>query len=520
MESKNRHRAQGANDKIIEITIDSLAFGGEGVGRTAENMAVFVEGSVPGDRVKIRLGKSKKRFAVGYIEEIITPSPLRIQPRCKHFCRGVNLNCGGCSLQFLSYEDQLKIKEQNVRDAIHRIGGFDESLVKTIIGCAEPWYYRNKMDFSFYACSEAKCATQQTVCDSKHHTEAERRCNYDQVIFHPLSLGLHIRRRHYDLAEVTECFLMEPFIGEFVAQTRALFQNFEKENRLPKGMDLKSLIMRTGKNTGEFMINLTADNADTVAGPNHPDHPGRILLPEFVSVFKTHCLDFFAANKKNLVSVYFTDILNKKGQRNKITEHLLHGKSTIFETMQRPDGTELKFEISPQAFFQPNTNQAQILYGEALKAADLKGGENIFDLYCGAGTIGIFCANRAQKIYGIEINKDAVQNAIQNAKDNNIENIEFFCGDMEAEVKKLIDQKISPDVIILDPPRNGIEPKALEHIASFSAPKIVYISCNPTTQARDLLLFRKAGYELKSVQPVDMFPQTYHIESVALLEKI
>ena len=542
----------------IDLTIETLAFGGAGVGRIempqaptpsaiptpgVKKMAVFVEGTVPGDRVKVRIGGRKRNYLIGYIDEFIEKAPQRVAPFCRHFCNGNNLHCGGCSMQFLSYPDQLKIKEQHVRDSIKRIGNFEESIVLPIIGCENPLYYRNKMEFSFSRMGK----------NSAHDDETY------------LTLGQHIRRRHHDLAEIEECFLMETWVGELVTGLRKLFRALDEKKLLPPEMELKSLIIRNSKYSGETMINLVADNSG-YGGPEGEN------LPEFISEFKNHCLDFFSgltsagsSEKQSpppqLTSIFFTDIINKKGQSKKYFEHLLHGSPTITETMKRPDGTSLHFRISPQSFFQPNTLQAEVLYGEAIKAAGLTGGETVFDLYCGAGTIGIFCANRAKKIYGIEINKDAIKNAVQNAKDNGIDNIEFFCGDTEKELaaqtagtaqsaKTAQAANLSPttetgqttestqatnpaiagapaqtfgtlprpDLIILDPPRNGLEPGALKKIASFRAPKIVYVSCNPTTQARDLRLFASHGYKLLSIRPVDMFPHTYHIESVAALQ--
>ncbi len=503
-----------------ELTIESLAFGGAGIGRvevpsagTQNNsggkIAVFVEGTVPGDRVKVRIGGRKRNYLIGYIDEFVERAPSRIPPFCKHFCRGNSLHCGGCSLQFLAYPDQLKIKEQHVRDSIKRIGGFDENLVLPIIGCENPLYYRNKMEFSFSRMGKNSAQNEETY----------------------LSLGQHIRRRHHDLAEIDECFLMEPYIGSFVAGARKLFQKMDGENLLPEQIEVKSLVVRNSKQSGEIMVNLIADNAGFNPGAS-------AFMPEYLQRFKDFCRDFFGTNPRpKLASIIFTDITNRKGSAKKIREHLLFGNPTITETLRRPDGTVLKFQISPQSFFQPNTLQAEVLYAEVIKAADLKGGETVFDLYCGAGTIGIFCAGHAKKVIGIEINRDAVANAIQNARDNNIENIEFFCGDTEKELSgKTADRaaaKIegdpakpcsassslpSPDLIILDPPRNGLEPGALKKVAAFRAPKIVYVSCNPTTQARDLRLLAAHGYQALSVQPVDMFPHTYHIESVAALQ--
>jgi len=484
----------------VELEIESLAFGAEGVGhlktddrplRISEpqrSLAVFVEDTVPGDIVNIRIGTMKRNFARGHIVDFVKKSPLRIAPRCKHFA-----SCGGCALQFISYGEQLKIKERHVKDAIVRIGGFDENLVMPIIGCEEPWNYRNKMEFSFSRQADCKSAPQE-------------KCK--------LTLGLHVRRRHHDVTELSECFLMNDYVGSLVVKVRDFFRKKDWEGKLD-GMHLLSFTVREGKNSGEVMANLTAENGE-------PD-----FLEEF-AIFLRDCFAKITQSKSNelsgrsaaispkLVSIYFTQIINFKGRPKKTIEQLLWGEECINESLKTADGAEMKFRISPQSFFQPNTHQAEVLYGLALKAADSKTTDTVFDLFCGAGTIGCFCARTAGKVYGIEINESAIKNARYNAAINGITNIEFIAGDV-GKVLASIGKK--PDTVIVDPPRNGMEPKAVEMIVSYSPKKIVYVSCNPSTLARDLATLKKTGYKLLSVQPVDMFPQTYHIECVAVIEK-
>jgi 23S rRNA (uracil1939-C5)-methyltransferase len=451
----------------LEIEIESLAFGAEGVGhyKTAEgSLAVFVEDTVPGDVVKVQIGTKKRNFARGYIVDFVKKAPIRIKPRCRHFGQ-----CGGCVLQYLKYEDQLRIKEQQVRDAIRRLGGFDEGLVLPIIGCNEPWYYRNKMEFSF----------SRTV---------------DGV----LSLGLHVRRRHHDLVELTECFLLNDYIGDLVAGLRDFFRQMDSQKRIPEEMHMGSLVVREGKNTGEIMVNLIVENGE-------PD-----FCDEFTELARK------ALEGKKLASVYLTQIINFKGRPKKTHERVLWGEPVIHEELRLENARPLCFELSPQAFFQPNTRQAETLYGVALKAAGLTGNEVVFDLFCGAGTIGIFCAHAAKKVYGIEINESAVNNARSNAALNGISNIEFLAGDVAGILPSI---KGKPDAIIVDPPRNGMDEKTVELVAGLDAGRLVYVSCNPATLARDLKLLTKTGCRLISVQPVDMFPQTAHIECVALLQK-
>ncbi len=460
----------------IELKIDSLAFGAEGIGRykTGDgSLAVFVEDTVPGDIVRVRIGTRKKSFARGYVIDFIKKSGLRIRPRCKHFG-----SCGGCVLQHLSYEDQLQIKEQQVRDAIKRIGGFDDKVVLPIIGCAEPWFYRNKMEFSF---------SRRTDSGSAAGDKGE------------LTLGLHVRRRHHDLIELEECFLLNDYVGGLVKGVRDFFRIKDREGRLGEEMKLLSMVVRESKSNGEIMVNLLVENGE-------PD-----FLSEYTDLLKT------LLKGKNPASIYFTQIVNFKGRPKKIHEMPLWGKETIIDSLTLENGKRLDFEISPQAFFQPNTRQAEVLYGEVMKAAKLSGGEIVFDLFCGAGTIGSFCAHAAKKVYGIEINESAVKNATANAALNGISNIEFILGDTAKVLPQIKDR---PDVVIVDPPRGGMDINALDLIASLCAKRIVYVSCNPSTLARDLNLLKKTGYSLLSVQPVDMFPQTYHIECVAGLQKL
>lgn len=471
---------------IVDLTIETLAFGGEGIGKLKINekpFAVFVEETVPGDIIKARIFKKKKNFAKAYLQEMVKPSPLRSAPRCKHFGSSFKdgkldktKGCGGCTWQYLTYEQQLIFKERQVREAMKHLGGIEEEVVKPIIGLNDPWFYRNKMEFSFSRTLEGR-----------------------------LELGLHVKRRHHDVIELEECFLLAPFVGEFIAKARAFFQELQNKGKIPDDLVLKSLTVRQGKNTGEIMVIISSENEEKT-------FPAANLLQEIQQWIS----NFFAEKNLSLTSVYFLHYTNKKGQRTTVQEKLLQGRPTIQEKLHLENGQSLIFEISPQAFFQPNTFQAQILYQKALEAASLSGNEVVYDLFCGTGTIGIFCAQKAKKVYGIELNASAIENARKNVQLNDITNIEFIVGDVE---KNLFHLKEKPDVIIVDPPRNGLTPKTVEKIIEFSPKKIVYVSCNPTTLARDAKLFTQQPYILESVQPVDMFPQTYHIENVGILKK-
>lgn len=458
---------------IIELHIDSIAFGGQGVGRYSvddRQFAIFVDGTVPGDKVRVKVGGKKRSHAFGYIEEFVEKAPNRVAPKCKHF--GLDGDrCGGCSLQYLSYEDQLQLKEQHVKDALERVGHLDGSLVLPILGVDEPWYYRNKMEFSFSKTEDGK-----------------------------LALGLHLKRRHHDVVELTECHLFSPYAGDLVKVVRNFFRGLDLTNE----PDLKSLVVREGKNTGEVLVNLIAENGDAT------------FLDAFQDVVRGF-FDELDQQSAKLTSLYFTLITNIKGQRKTLDETLLWGKPTIRESLKIGEDNELSFDISPQAFFQPNTKQAEKLFALAVDSADLSGKEVVYDLYCGAGTIALACARKAKHVYGIEINEPALKNARANAEVNGLLNVSFEVGDVAKELPNLSD---AADVVMVDPPRSGLHEDVIAHICQMGSQRVVYVSCNPATLARDLEIFTKTGYTLERVQPVDMFPQTYHIENVALLKRV
>jgi 23S rRNA (uracil1939-C5)-methyltransferase len=240
----------------------------------------------------------------------------------------------------------------------------------------------------------------------------------------------------------------------------------------------------------------------------------------FMNDLESALLQFCDGQRILLTSLVFLHVSNRKGERNRVEEKIVHGAPAIKETLRLPSGEMLHFEISAQAFFQPNTGMAEVLYAKTLEAARLTGKEQVFDLYCGTGTIGLFCASKAKKVYGIELNASAVENAKANAKLNNIGNTEFIAGDAQEILENFRQEHPGagqPDVVLVDPPRNGLAPKVVAHVAAFGPKRLVYVSCNPASLARDAALFAQNGYRLVSVQPVDQFPQTYHIESVALL---
>lgn len=467
--------------QIVQVEIDKLAFGGAGVGKcvtpeepAANGMVTFVPNTIPGDSIQAALTKIKKNHLEGQLHKILVPSPLRIEPRCKHF--GV---CGGCTWQNLDYEKQVEFKTTTVKETLVHLGGFTveevDAFVCPMLACPSPWYYRNKMELSFDQPSEGS-----------------------------LELGFHLPKRRHEVFQLEECFLQSERLPKIVKQVRD-FSNAHGlsvfRDRTASGL-LRNLIIREGKNTGELMINLVT---------SHEDFPQK-------DAFKTH---FTTGEWEGQVtSLIWTQIHQARGYRTRRANTLLAGRETITEEMTLENGKTLRFDISPESFFQPNTHQAERLYATVVEMAQLKGTETVYDLFCGTGTIGLFCANKAQQVYGIELIPDAVENAKKNALRNEIENVQFFVGDVgELLTKKAPEGSASPDVVIVDPPRAGLEGIVPEQVAQLGAATIIYVSCNPTTLARDLKLFGMFDYKVEAVQPVDMFPQTYHIENVVRLVK-
>ena len=450
--------------EIVEFDIHALAFGGAGIGKY-EGMSVFVAGTMPGDRVKAAFSKLKKQYAEAELVEIVKESEDRIKPRCKHA-----EVCGGCQLQFMPYEKQLEFKKQQVIDSFERIGKIYNPPVADVLACEDSFYYRNKMEFSF---------------------------GYDAEM--NFALGLHLPGRRYDILDIEECFLESEFAVEILIAVRDFMKEKKwKPFKYSNGSGfLRSLYIREGKRSKEVMVNLcTSDDLpkDVEAG-----------LEEFVEMLK----ELGAVS-----SIYWSQIISKRGMPRQVKETLLDGKAMLREEMHLANGDKLSFDIPPQAFFQVNTLQGEVLYGEVLRMAGENDKGTVFDLFCGTGTIGLFLAKHSKQVLGIELNAEAIKIAIKNAKTNKIENIDFFHGDVGKMLKNL---KEAPSLIVVDPPRPGLEPKVIEQLHEFNAKEIIYVSCNPATLARDCALLVQHGYRIEEIQPVDMFPHTFHIENVVRL---
>lgn len=448
-----------ARNGVYTIEIASLGHSGEGVGRY-QGFTVFVAGALPGERVQVKITLVKKNYAIGQLQEIIVPSPNRVEPPCAIYAA-----CGGCQLQHLDYSAQLAVKRQMVVDAIERIGKLANVTVHPAIGAEEPWYYRNKMQFP--------------IGRSKNE----------------LVIGCYAQGTH-QIINTGDCLIQHAAnnrITEEVRQVAIELGLSTYDEATGKGV-LRHVLGRVGSATGEVMVVLVTATDEL---PRKETIIERLTkrIPGLVSI--VHNVN---SQKTNIVL----------GKRTRT----IWGKDTIADRLG-----EFVFDISALSFFQVNNAQTEKLYSKAVEYAGLTGSETVIDAYCGTGTIALFLAKQAAKVYGIEIVLPAIENAKRNAERNKVGNVEFIAGDAIEVMPKLYAQGIRPDVIVVDPPRAGCENLVLETFARMQPKRIVYVSCNPASLARDLAVLAEYGYQTKEIQPVDMFPQTYHVECVALIER-
>jgi 23S rRNA (uracil1939-C5)-methyltransferase len=440
----------------LDLRIDSLAYGGAGVARIG-GYVVFVRDAVPGDRVRAVVTKRKRAYAEARPIEIVEPSPERVPPVADH---------PGAPWQVLPYERQLEIKAEQVDDALRRIGKLDGFELEPIVPAVEQWRYRNKLEFSFGTGDDG-----QLVC------------------------GFHAPGSWERIVHIEDCLLQSERGNE--ARRAALRWCREKglgayDRRTSEGL-LRNLVVREGRRTGELQVRL-------VTSPQDVDLTGFAEAVGVDSVLWTR-----AAGVAETTVGGETEVL--------------HGIEAIDEELATGVGDALRFRISAEAFFQTNTEMAERLYGTAAEFAALKGWERVYDLFCGIGTIGLTLAGRSGEVWGLEIVEEAIADAIANARRNDIRNAKFFAGDVRLAMRELVEEAGRPDVLVVDPPRAGLSAKIVRRIIEASPKRIVYVSCNPTTLAPNAAQLVEAGYALRRVRPVDMFPQTPHIESVALLER-
>ncbi|MEG0181138.1 MAG: 23S rRNA (uracil(1939)-C(5))-methyltransferase RlmD [Peptostreptococcaceae bacterium] len=446
-------------EKGLEYTLEIVSTGseGEGVGKI-DNFTVFVPGAIKGETVKVSIIKVTKNYSIGKIEEIITPSENRVEPTCK-----IYKYCGGCNTQHIGYKAQLEMKRQKVEDAVRRIGKIEDIEILPTIGMEDPLRYRNKVILPVGKDSDK------------------------------VKIGFYAPRSH-SIIDMEVCDIQHIIADKvsFIVRKWATDNNIAIYNERAESGNLRNIMVRYGYTTKEAMV-VIVTKEKKIKFMDKLVKDITEALPEVVSIIQN-------VNPKN------TNVVLGKQCKT------IWGKDTIEDYVG-----DIKFSISPLSFFQVNPVQTKTLYNKALEFADLKGDEIVFDAYCGAGTISLFLAKKAKKVYGVEIIEEAIENAKENAKINSIENVEFFAGEAENIIPKMIKEGIVPDVVVVDPPRKGCDVKLLDAIAKAAPKKIVYVSCDCSTLARDMKVLTELGYSAEKVQPVDMFPMTAHVETVALM---
>jgi 23S rRNA (uracil1939-C5)-methyltransferase len=447
-------------DDLLDLDVESLAYGGNGVART-NGFVVFVRRGLPGDRVRARVTKVKRSHAEALALEVLEEGSQHVDAPCQHYPA-----CGGCRFQDLAYESQLAQKHGWVRDAFQRIAGMPDAPLDEILPCApEVFHYRNKMEYSFTATPSGP------------------------------ALGFHKAGRWDEVLDIQKCWLTTDLGNGIREAVRdwAREESLEAYNQEDNTGYLRHLVVREGRNTGQVLVQL-------VTAPGEKFERGYLVdvLRKFPEVASVHW-----------------SINDRPAEVTNLPTEVLYGEPWIEEEL-----SGLRFRVRPNAFLQTNSWMADTLYALARDAAKLSGTETVWDLYCGIGTIGLSMARDALTVWGIEVSEESVACALENAELNGITNAAFFAGNVGEVVEELLERSGAPDVVVVDPPRAGLAGKALKRLGAIGAPRIVYVSCNPTTLASDVkVLCGEYGYELLRVQPVDMFPHTPHVECVALLER-
>lgn len=441
------------------VEIIGLGHSGEGVGRF-QDFTIFVPQALPGEVVEVQVSEVKKNYAKAKLTGVKQASAERVEPLCS-----VYQSCGGCQLQHLSYAGQLNAKRQQVVDAVTRIGKLADVVVHPTMGAANPWYYRNKMQFPV-----GKAGGKVAVgCYSQ---------------------GTHA------IINTENCCIQHAVNNTIADQVRRIVTEFNiptYDERTGDGV-IRHVMGRVGTATGEVMVALVTA-VDKLPNQEKVIAALRQAIPGLTSIVQN-----VNPRRGNIIM----------GE----TTRTIWGKDTITDKLG-----DLTFHISARSFFQVNTEQTVLLYGKAVEYAGLTGQETVIDAYCGTGTITLFLSGQAAKVYGIEIVKPAIADAWQNAQTNKIENVEFIAGDAVEVMPELYRSGVRPEVIVVDPPRAGCEPKVLETFVKMKPERIVYVSCNPASLARDLAILAEQGYQTVEIQPVDMFPHTHHVECCVWLKR-
>lgn len=458
--AKRKRTAPVKKNEIITLTFEDLTHQGNGVGKV-NGYPLFVPYGLPGEEAKVLVVKVNKKFGFGKLLEVTKPSPERVEPPCHVFFK-----CGGCQIQHMSYDMQLKMKHNQVKNVMRKIAHLDHVPVHTPIGMEDPWRYRNKV----------------SIPVGEHKGE--------------LITGFYRMRSHDIIKDMDTCVVQDEVNDRMVEAVRRIADKLgiEAYDEQKHTGVLRHIMVRTGRQTGDVMIVIITRTEKLP----HQDQ----LIKELTETYPNINSIMHNINPKQ------TNVI--LGEETK----LLYGEEYIYDTIG-----DIRFAISAKSFYQVNPPQTTKLYDKALEYANLDGHETVIDAYCGIGTISLFLAQKAKKVYGVEVVPEAIEDAKKNAKLNGMTNTEFVVGQAEKVMPWWKAQGLRPDVIVVDPPRKGCEPEFLEAMLGMEPKRIVYVSCNPSTLARDLRILEDGGYETKEVQPVDMFPQSMHIEAVTWLER-
>ena len=458
--------------KEIELTIEKFADRGKSLARH-NGYVIFVPQAVPGDRVIARIRRKKKSFAEAQLVEVLDPSPLRVEPECKYFG-----TCGGCKWQHVQYAAQLEAKQNSVKEALEHVGGFSGIHVNPTLGAKEIFHYRNKMEYSF---SASRWLTSEEIASGLSFKT-------------DFALGMHVPGRFDRVVDLDICYLPATVSMDIVNRVRnlAIANEWTCWNTRTQDGYLRHLVIRTGTRTGDVMVNLVTNGF----------HEERFhLITSFLKNEFAQITTFVNTNHTGVAQVAIGE-----------EEFIGFGDGVIHDCIGG-----FSFEIAPTAFFQTNTVQAERLYEVVRTFADSRPGDLVYDLYCGAGTISIFMAPHVRQVVGIELVPEAIKNAYANAGKNKIDNCTFYAGDIKRLfTNDFVNTHGRPDILIVDPPRAGMHEKVVEQIAALAPDSLIYVSCNPQTQVRDLKLLSHL-YQIENVQPVDLFPHTTHIENVIKL---
>lgn len=468
-------------DDVIELLIEDIGAEGRGLGRYNNEIVVFAPGTVPGDRVRVKIRKKKKKFAEAVLVEILDESSKRVKPECEYFG-----SCNGCKMQNIDYSFQLDLKRNIVKNAFERIGGFEDISIPEVIGSKDIYYYRNKLEFSF---SNSRWLTAEDMNNE----------NADK----DFALGYHIPGFIDKIIDIKACYLQSELTNRILNMTRDFFKTRKisvYSTKIHEGY-LRFLTVRRSIYSNEIMVNLITHTED--AG----------LIAEYSEVIQREVPE---------VSTLVNSIAISKAQVATADNfNVIYGKGFIEEKT----GSYM-FKITPNSFFQTNSKQCEKLFETVAEFAEFEKNENVLDLYCGCGAISLYISGLVNSVHGVELSDESIDMANINAEMNKVTNCSFEAMDVKDYLQSLTsppapllegEGSLRFDTIILDPPRSGIHPKAAEYILEYAPKKLIYVSCNPATQARDIALL-KDKYEITKIQPVDMFPHTFHIENVVRLD--